>query len=133
MTKVILKKGEGRALKKGGPWIYDNEILRIEGSYENGDIVDVYDYNDYFLARGFINDNSKIIIRVMTRNKQQDIDHDFIYMRVKDAWDYRKSVVDTSSCRFIFGEADFLPGIVVDKFEKVLVVQSLALGIDKFK
>lgn len=133
MAKVILKKGEGRSLKKGGPWIYDNEILRIEGSYENGDIVDVYDYNDYFLARGFINDNSKIIIRVMTRNKQQDIDHDFIYMRVKDAWDYRKSVVDTSSCRLIFGEADFLPGIVVDKFEKVLVVQSLALGIDKFK
>ena len=69
----------------------------------------------------------------MTRNKQQDIDHDFIYMRVKDAWDYRKSVVDTSSCRLIFGEADFLPGIVVDKFSDVLVVESLALGIDRMK
>jgi len=130
---VTLKKGEGRTLKAGGPWVYDNEVESIMGSFEDGDIVLVHDFDGYPMGRGFINRNSKLIVRMMTRDKDTEINEEFIRMRVKNAWEYRKKVVDTSSCRVIFGEADFLPGIVVDKFSDVLVVESLALGIDRFK
>lgn len=133
MTIVTLKKGEGRTLKSGGMWVYDNEIASIVGTFHNGDIVTVHDFDGYPMGKGFINQNSKIRVRMMTRNANQEIDREFLRMRVKDAWEYRKKTVDTSSCRVIFGEADFLPGLVVDKFSDVLVVQSLALGIDKFK
>ena len=130
---VTLKKGEGRSLKAGGVWIYDNEIDTIVGTFKNGDIVIVHDFDGYMMGRGFINQNSKIRIRMMTRSKEQLIDRDFLKRRVQAAWNYRKDTVDTSSCRVIFGEADFLPGIVIDKYEDVLVVESLALGIDRFK
>ncbi|MBQ6026461.1 MAG: class I SAM-dependent rRNA methyltransferase [Lachnospiraceae bacterium] len=135
-SRVILKKGEGRLLKKGGLWIYDNEIDREELNGENGSIVDVLDFDGYFLGNGFINVNSKIRIRMLTRRSRigEDISLDeLIEKRVKDAWEYRKTVCDTSSCRIIFGEADFLPGIVIDKFADILVVESLALGIDRLK
>lgn len=135
-SRVILKKGEGRLLKKGGLWIYDNEIDREELNGENGSIVDVMDFDGYFLGNGFINVNSKIRIRMLTRRSRigEDISLDeLIEKRVKDAWEYRKTVCDTSSCRIIFGEADFLPGIVIDKFADILVVESLALGIDRLK
>lgn len=130
---VTLKKGEGRLLKSGGAWIFDNEIDSIMGEFENGDIVIVHDFDGYGMGRGFINMNSKIRIRMMTRKQNQEIDHAFLEMRVRDAWEYRKKTVDTSSCRVIFGEADFLPGLVIDKFSDVLVVESLALGIDRMK
>ena len=130
---VILKKGEGRTIKAGGSWIYDNEIDRIEGSYEPGDIVSVQDFDGYPMGTGFINPASKITIRIMTRDPDAVVDDEFIRARVRAAWEYRKSVTDTSSCRIIFGEADFLPGLVVDKYEDVLVVESLALGIDRLK
>lgn len=130
---VTLKKGEGRSLKAGGLWIYDNEIDTIMGTFHNGDIVAVHDYDGYMMGRGFINQNSRIRIRMMTRDKDQQIDRDFLKKRVRDAWEYRKKTVDTSSCRIVFGEADFLPGIVIDKFSDVLVVESLALGIDRMK
>ena len=130
---VTLKKGEGRMLKSGGLWIFDNEIASILGSFEDGDLVAVHDFDGYGLGKGFINRNSKIRVRMMTRNRHQEIDEAFLKMRVQEAWDYRKKVSDTGSCRVIFGEADFLPGLVVDKFSDVLVVQSLALGIDRLK
>ena len=130
---VTLKKGEGRMLKSGGLWIFDNEIASILGSFEDGDIVAVHDFDGYGLGKGFINRNSKIRVRMMTRNRHQEIDEAFLKMRVQEAWDYRKKVSDTGSCRVIFGEADFLPGLVIDKFSDVLVVQSLALGIDRLK
>ena len=130
---ATLKKGEGRSLKAGGPWIYDNEVASILGSFENGDMVMVHDFDGYPLGRGFINTNSKIRIRMMTRRSEQEIDEGFLRKRVRDAWEYRKKTVDTGSCRVIFGEADFLPGLVVDKFSDILVVQSLALGIDRLK
>lgn len=132
-TAVKIIKGKGRAVKTGGMWIYDNEIENISGEFENGDIVDVVDFDGYFLGSGFINTNSAITVRLMTRKKDQEINTEFLRMRVKAAWEYRKRTVDTSSCRLIFGEADFLPGIVIDKFSDVLVVQSLALGIERFK
>ena len=131
-ANVILKKGEGRTLKAGGAWIYDNEIDKIEGAFENGDMVFVSDFDGYPMGQGFINTRSKITVRMMTRKKDTVVDDAFIEMRVRDAWEYRKTTVDTSSCRLIFGEADFLPGIVIDKFSDVLVVESLALGIDRF-
>ena len=130
---VTLKKGEGRSLKAGGLWVFDNEIDTIMGTFTNGDIVIVHDFDGYMMGRGFINQNSKIRVRMMTRNKEQQIDEAFLRNRVQTAWDYRKDTVDTSSCRVIFGEADFLPGIVIDKYEDVLVVESLALGIDRLK
>ena len=128
-----LRKGSGRSVKSGGAWIYDNEIDFISGSYENGGLVTVEDFDGYVLGTGFINDNSTIRIRMLSRVKGQEIDEAFIEQRVRAAVDYRVKVCEMESCRLIFGEADFLPGIVVDKFSDVLVVQSLALGIDRFK
>ncbi|EOS53103.1 23S rRNA (-C5)-methyltransferase [Lachnospiraceae bacterium MD335] len=130
---VLLKKGEGRSLKAGGLWVYDNEIDTIKGTFHNGDIVAVHDFDGYAMGRGFINQNSKIRVRMMTRRPNQQVDEEFLKERVQAAWNYRKDTVDTLSCRVIFGEADFLPGIVIDKYEDVLVVESLALGIDRFK
>ena len=130
---ATLKKGEGRALKAGGAWIYDNEIESVMGHFEDGDLVIVRDFDGYGLGKGFINRHSKIRVRMMTRNPEQEIDRDFLHNRVKTAWEYRKKTVDTSSCRVIFGEADWIPGMVVDKFSDVLVVQALALGIDRMK
>lgn len=132
-TVVTLKKGEGRTLKAGGAWVYDNEIDTILGSFENGDIVTVHDFDGYFMGYGFINTNSKITVRIMSRHKEHPVTEEFLRERVRAAWEYRKQVIDTSSCRIIFGEADWLPGLVVDKFSDVLVVESLALGIDKLK
>ena len=130
---AILKKGEGRALKAGGMWIYDNEIAHVEGEFADGDTLEVHDFDGYPLGKGFINCHSKIRIRMMTRNICQEIDREFLRRRVTDSWEYRKRTVDTGSCRLIFGEADFLPGLVIDKFSDVLVVESLALGIDRYK
>ncbi len=133
MGIVTLKKGEGRALKAGRPWIYDNEVAYISGEPADGDIVQVQDFDGYALGQGFLNRRSKLTVRMMTRDAKAVVDREFLRMRVKAAWEYRKRTVDTGSCRVIFGEADFLPGLVVDKFSDVLVVQSLALGIDRFK
>ncbi len=149
-TLIILKKGEGRTIKSGGLWIYDNEIESITGTFHNGDMVTVHDYDGYPLGRGYINQNSRIRIRLMTRNAGQEIDEAFLRMRLQNAWDYRKKTmglicgadrntekneknVSNCSCRLVFGDADFLPGLVIDKYADVLVVQSLALGIDRFK
>ena len=135
MSIITLKKGEGRLLKSGGSWIFDNEIDSIMGAFHNGDIVEVHDFAGYPMGKGFINQNSKIRIRMMTRKKDQEINHDFLVMRVKNAWEYRKTVMpdDLGCCRVIFGEADWLPGLIVDKYEDVLVVQCLALGMMQFK
>lgn len=132
-VKVYLKKGEGRNLKSGGMWVYDNEISHIDGDFENGDIISVLDFDGYFMGYGFINTKSKITVRILARKKENEITEEFIEKRVRNAWEYRKAAAETDSCRLIFGEADFLPGIVIDKFSDVLVVESLALGIDLLK
>ncbi|WP_022749255.1 class I SAM-dependent rRNA methyltransferase [Lachnobacterium bovis] len=132
-TIVTLKKGQGKILKSGGLWVFDNEIDTIVGTFKNGDVVMVHDFDGYPMGRGFINQNSKIRVRLMTRNIEQEIDDDFLKIRLQEAWDYRKKTVDTSSCRIVFGDADFLPGLVIDKFSDVLVVQCLALGMEQFK
>ncbi|MDO4620432.1 MAG: class I SAM-dependent rRNA methyltransferase [Lachnospiraceae bacterium] len=133
MAEVRLKKHEGRLLKSGGAWIFDNEIAEVTGAHSNGDLVEVRDFDGYQLGTGFINHNSKIRVRMLTRNPEEQINAAFFRRKLQAAWDYRKAVVDTSSCRLVFGEADFIPGITIDKYEDVLVVQSLALGIDRWK
>ena len=130
---AILKKGEGRAFKAGGLWIYNNEIDTFSGEFKDGDIIAVRDFDGYPLGQGFVNRNSTITIRMLTKDINRDIDDEFIFTRVKNAYEYRKRVTDMSSCRLIFGEADYLPGIVVDKYSDVLVVESLSLGIDRIK
>jgi len=112
--KVILKKGAGRSLKAGGMWIYDNEIARIEDGCEDGGLVWVEDFDGYFLGTGFLNRRSKITVRILARKPETVIDEAFWVRRVRDAWEYRKQTVDTGSCRLIFGEADFFPGLVVN-------------------
>ncbi len=130
---LILKKGEGRTIKAGGAWIYDNEIDRIPGDIPDGEVIRVEDFDGYPMGWGILNRRSKITVRMLTRDPSAVINDSFIQSRVKAAWEYRRSVTDISSCRLIFGEADFLPGLVVDKYEDVLVVESLALGIDRMK
>ena len=130
---VTLKKGEGRTIKAGGAWIYDNEIANVVGSFDDGDVVLVHDFDGYPMGKGYINRHSKIRVRMLTRHQEQEIDDAFWKMRLQAAWDYRKATVDISSCRIVFGEADFLTGLVIDKFSDVLVVESLALGIDRYK
>ncbi len=130
---AVLKKGEGRAFKAGGLWIYNNEIDTFSGEFKDGDIIAVRDFDGYPLGQGFVNRNSTITIRMLTKDINRDIDDEFIFTRVKNAYEYRKRVTDMSSCRLIFGEADYLPGIVVDKYSDVLVVESLSLGIDRIK
>lgn len=136
-TIVTLKKGEGRTIKAGGAWIFDNEIDTITGTFKNGEVVVIHDFDGYPMGKGYINQNSKIRIRMMTRKVDQELDRDFLRMRVKNAWEYRKSVMeeeaDLNCCRVIFGEADFLPGLTVDKYADVLVVECLALGMEQFK
>ena len=143
---VFVKKGGARSLKAGGQWLFDNEIDRITGPGEGqderaagescpeaGDIVQVKDFDGYHLGIGFYNPRSKIRIRMLSRYEKNNITPAFLRRRLQEAWNYRKAVTDTSSCRLVFGEADFLPGLTIDKFEDILVVESLALGTDRLK
>ena len=130
---AYIRPKEGRFFKAGGLWIYDNEIDRVEGSFEDGDILTVRDFDGYFLGYGFINRRSAIRIRMLSRHEEEKITNAFLAGRVHAAWEYRKKVIDTSSCRVVFGEADFLPGITIDKYEDILVIESLALATDRLK
>ena len=130
MTIITLKKNEGRTISSGGLWIFDNEIDKIDGTYENGDIVEVVSFKDDFIGYGYINDNSKIRIRILTRNRNDKINRDFFIRRFSDAWNYRKSVVDTDCCRIVFSDSDRLPGLIVDKFNDILVFEVDTLGMD---
>ena len=130
--QIRLRKGEGRTLKAGGAWVYDNEIEWMSDAIIDGHLVKVLDFDDYFMGIGFINRKSKITVRMLSRHTDV-VDETFIEERVRAAVEYRFNTVDTSACRLIFGEADFLPGLVIDKYSDVLVVESLALGIDRFK
>lgn len=132
-SKFYLHKGKNKRAEQGRPWIYIDEINEYDGDYENGDIVEVYNHKGYFIGKGYINDQSKITIRIMTRDIDEEINRDFFLKRFNDAFEYRKTVIDTSSCRFIFGEADFLPGLTIDKFEDYYVIQISTLGMDKYR
>lgn len=130
MVNIYLKKKEGRIIQGGGTWIFDNEIDKTDGTYQNGDIVSVYAYNNYFLGYGYINNNSKIRIRILTRDKDEKIDEEFFKRRLFRAYKYRKDIIEGNSYRLVYSDADGLPGIVIDKFEDVLVIEIDTLGMD---
>ena len=132
MATVTLRKTRETRVRGGHPWIYASEIEKVEGPYKNGDIVDVADFRGKFIGRGFYNPQSQISLRILTRN-DEPCDRDFFARRIQDAWDYRKLLCDPMSCRLIYSESDFLPGLVVDKFADILVLQSLSLGIERIK
>ena len=135
LASVTLKKGEGRTIKSGGDWIYDNEIDFVEKSlhFENGGMVRVNDFDGYFMGYGFINLNSRIRVRMMKRYDETPVDSEYIKNLLTSAWQLRKAVTDISCCRIVFGEADGIPGFVADKYEDVIVFESLALGTDRLK
>jgi 23S rRNA (cytosine1962-C5)-methyltransferase len=131
-ARIIIRKGAQHRVENGHPWVYQTEIGEIIGQFEPGDIVDVYNHRQRFIGRGYINPRSQIIVRILTR-EQESIDKDFFRRRIERAWAYRKRfLAEPDYCRLIFGEADFLPALIVDKFGKYLVMQSLALGIDQY-
>ena len=132
MTKVYLNKKINPRIAQGHPWIYNNEVDRIAGPIEPGDIVEVYFFDGQLAGRGYINPNSQIIIRLLTR-KREEIDANFFYEKIKTAWVYRQQLGYTENCRLVFGEADGLPALIIDKFNDYFVLQTLSLGIDIWK
>ena len=133
MAKFFLRKKIGDRVINGHPWIFGNELGDSEGAYEAGDIVDVFSSNGSFVGKGYVNPASQIRIRLLTRDKNEIIDDSFFLNRINEAWQYRQQIGYTENCRLIFGEADQLPALIIDKFNDYFVIQTLALGIDKCK
>ncbi|MCQ2437572.1 MAG: class I SAM-dependent rRNA methyltransferase [Clostridia bacterium] len=132
MATITLRKTRETRVRGGHPWIYASEIEKVEGEFIDGDIVEVHDFRGKYIGRGFYNPKSQISLRILTRY-DEPCDRDFFAKRISDAWEYRKQLCDPDSCRLIYSESDFLPGLVVDKFGDILVLQSLALGIERIK
>ncbi len=134
-AKVSVTRKAENSIQTGHPWIYDTELVKTEGSYQNGDLVDVLSPRGKYLGTGFINDHSKIRIRLISRNANDKFDEAFYERRLRHAWEYRKTVMgeDITNCRLIFGESDFFPGLTVDRFQDILVTQTLSLGIERIK
>lgn len=133
MIKVILKRKIAPRIFNGHPWVFANEINTIEGAVSPGDTVDVFYHDGKFCGRGYINPQSQISVRILTRDKQETINEAFFYQRLLDAWNYKKKIGYEENCRLIFGEADFMPALIIDKFNDYFVLQTLALGMDKWK
>jgi 23S rRNA (cytosine1962-C5)-methyltransferase len=132
MTKVYLNRKITQRIALGHPWIYNNEVDRIAGPVQQGDIVEVYYYDGQLAGRGYINPESQIIIRLLTR-KREDITPAFFHQKIQAAWDYRKHLGYTENCRLVFGEADGLPALIIDKFNDYFVMQTLSYGIEVWK
>ncbi len=133
MAEVCLKRGEEKDIEAGSLWIYDNEIDYCTDDCENGGVVEVLDSRHRFAARGFFNAGSKIVVRVLTRDKAETIDREFFRRRLERAWEYRKSIGMTNACRVVFGDSDGLPGLTVDKFGDYLSFQITSLGLERFR
>jgi len=133
MAKYFLRKKIGDRVINGHPWIFANELGDSEGSSEPGDVVEVYSYNGSFVGKGYINPASQIRIRLLTRDKNEEVNDEFFYKRINEAWQYRKQIGYVENCRLIFGEADHLPALIIDKFNDYFVIQTLALGTEKWK
>jgi 23S rRNA (cytosine1962-C5)-methyltransferase len=133
MIPVILKKKIGLRVENGHPWIFGNEIAEAEDSVKPGDIVTVFNSDRKFIGKGFINPKSQIAIRLLTRKEDEVIDAGFIRGRIEAAWIYRRKIGYTENCRLVFGEADGLPALIIDKFGDYFVIQTLALGMDVWK
>jgi 23S rRNA (cytosine1962-C5)-methyltransferase len=133
MTKVFLKKKIQNRVLQGHPWIFGNEVGEIDGAVTAGDTVDVFTHQGFFVGRGYINPQSQILVRLLTRDKDEQINDEFFYRRLLKAWKYRQQLGYIENCRLVFGEADDMPALVIDKFNDYLVLQTLALGMDRWK
>lgn len=133
MTKVILNKKIGHRVLNGHPWVFGNEVNRVEGDAAAGAIVDVHTHDNKFLGRGYFNPQSQIQVRILTRNKHEEINEQLFYNKLSEAWKYRQQLGYKENCRLIFGEADGLPQLIIDKFNDYFVIQTLAFGIDVWK
>jgi 23S rRNA (cytosine1962-C5)-methyltransferase len=133
MGKVYLNRKISQRVSNGHPWIFSNEVNRVDEAIKPGDIVEVFTHDDKFVGKGYINPQSQIMVRLLTRHKNETIDEQFFYNRISKAWDYRKKIGYTENCRLIFGEADFIPALIIDKFNDYFVIQTLSLGIDIWK
>jgi 23S rRNA (cytosine1962-C5)-methyltransferase len=133
MTKVYLKKKISRRVESGHPWIFANEAGMVEGEVSGGDMVEVFTHDKKFIGRGYINPKSQILVRLLTRERGEMIDESFFKNRLRQAWEYRQRIGYTENCRLVFGEADDLPALIIDKFNEYFVIQTLALGMDRWK
>ena len=133
MKMVTLKKKIGHRVINGHPWIFANEVASVPEDAVAGDIVTVNTADGKFLGKGYFNPQSQIAVRILTRNAQTEVNDTFFYNKIKEAWEYRQQIGYVENCRLIFGEADDLPQLIIDKFNDYFVIQTLALGIDRWK
>ncbi|HUP13113.1 MAG TPA: hypothetical protein VM187_12890, partial [Niastella sp.] len=133
MNQVILNKKISHRVANGHPWIFANEVNAAPGDLEPGAVVDVYTHDKKFIGKGYFNPRSQILVRLLTRKKDDVVNEDFFYNRLLEAWKYRQQLGYVENCRLIFGEADNLPQMIIDKFNDYFVIQTLALGIDVWK
>jgi 23S rRNA (cytosine1962-C5)-methyltransferase len=133
MLKVYLNKKISRRIENGHPWIFSNEVDRIDGEAAGGEIGEVFTHDKKFIGKGYLNPRSQILVRLLTRDKAESIDEHFFQKRIQEAWEYRQRIGYTENCRLVFGEADQLPALIIDKFNDYFVLQTLALGMDVWK
>ncbi|MBE7173564.1 MAG: class I SAM-dependent rRNA methyltransferase [Williamsia sp.] len=133
MTKVYLKAKISRRIENGHPWIFQNEVKTVSDTCSGGEIVEVVTADNKFVGKGYINPKSQILVRLLTRNRNEEINEQFFYNRIREAWEYRKRLGYTENCRLVYGEADYLPALIIDKFNDYFVLQTMALGIDQWK
>lgn len=133
MINVFLKNKINRRVENGHPWIFNNEVNLVDGEVQGGDIVQVFTHDKKFIGRGYINPKSQILIRLLTRESTEIINEAFFLNKITRAREYKTRLGYSENCRLVFGEADYLPGLIIDKFNDYFVIQTLALGIDKWK
>ncbi len=133
MTKVILKRNISPRVANGHPWIFGNEVDKLQGEVKPGDIVEVFSWDNKFIGKGYFNQQSQIIVRLLTRDRLEEINEAFFHNKISEAWQYRQKIGYTENCRLVFGEADQLPALIIDKFNNYFVIQTLSLGMDVWK
>jgi len=133
MSSVYLKRKISPRVVNGHPWIFANEVEKIDGEVQGGDIVELYTHDRKFVGKGYINPKSQILVRLLSRSKSDTINEEYFIERIRQCWEYRKKIGYTENCRLVFGEADSMPQLIIDKFNDYFVIQTLALGIDVWK
>jgi len=133
MSKVLLKRKIAPRVANGHPWIFANEVEKIEGAPEAGGVVDVHFFDGKFLGKGYYNPQSQIMVRLLTRDKKETVNDEFFLNKIRECWQYRQQIGYTENCRLVFGEADSLPQLIIDKFNDYFVIQTIALGMDVWK